>query len=189
MWFYRAVAGVAVFASFGGCIQEPSLFVRLSGDGAGRVVSEPSGIDCGNSCGMIVDRGTALTLTAAPRTGSAFVGWRGGGCEETDLMSPCVPDLVEDTTITASFTQALRTLTIMKSGNGLGTVTSAPLGIACGSDCQETYTIGMQLELTATPEPGSKFLGWLGEDDCSSTSPCNIVLDRDATIGAIFDPM
>ena len=65
-----------------------------------------------------------------------------------------------------------RTLTISKSfnGNGTGTVTSAPPGINCGLDCTEGFAQGTVVVLTATPDPGSSFVGFSGVPDCSDGS-------------------
>ena len=52
------------------------------------------------------------------------------------------------------------TLTIAKDGNGIGTVTSTPAGIACGSTCQARFALGTQLSLVATAGSGSAFGGW-----------------------------
>lgn len=84
-----------------GCITDPSLFIDLRGNGAGTVVSDPEGIDCGRACAMIVNENNSVTLTATPRTGSIFEGWRGGGCTGTD---PCTTTLSVDTTVEATFT-------------------------------------------------------------------------------------
>jgi YD repeat-containing protein len=51
------------------------------------------------------------------------------------------------------------TLTVSKAGNGTGTVTGA--GIHCGSDCTERYTAGTSVTLTATPDAGFTFSGWI----------------------------
>jgi lysophospholipase L1-like esterase len=58
-------------------------------------------------------------------------------------------------------------LTVTKAGNGGGTVTSAPVGIACGADCTEEYTYGTAVTLTATPDTGSYFSSWSGDADCT----------------------
>ena len=44
------------------------------------------------------------------------------------------------------------TLGVVRAGTGAGTVTSAPSGINCGSDCSETYPSGTAVTLTAVPE-------------------------------------
>lgn len=53
-----------------------TLTVTLSGSGAGAITSTPSGVTCkGTTCKGTFPRGTAVTLTAAPATGSVFVVW------------------------------------------------------------------------------------------------------------------
>jgi hypothetical protein len=64
------------------------LGVGKAGTGQGLVVSNPAGIDCGTSCSRGFASGTAVTLTAAPASGSAFAGWSGactgsGSCAVT----------------------------------------------------------------------------------------------------------
>lgn len=69
-------------------------------------------------------------------------------------------------------------LRVLKMGLGSGTVTSAPTGIACGTDCSETYAPAVSVTLTATPDAGSTFVGWdvdpdgdpATTPDCSGTS-------------------
>jgi len=55
------------------------------------------------------------------------------------------------------------TLTVTKSGNG--TVTAS--GINCGSDCQEIFSSGTPVTLTATPDAGWIFYRWTGVADCT----------------------
>jgi len=69
-------------------------------------------------------------------------------------------------------------LTVWKNGNGSGTVTSTPAGIDCGNDCLQSFLEGTSVQLTATAEPGSTFLGWSGDADCSDGS-VNMNQDRD----------
>lgn len=59
------------------------------------------------------------------------------------------------------------TLTISRGGYGIGTVTSNPAGINCGTSCQARYASGTQVALTATPADGSTFAGWSGNTDCA----------------------
>jgi hypothetical protein len=51
-------------------------------------------------------------------------------------------------------------VTVTKSGAGSGTVDSSPAGIACGSDCRESFAKGMSVTLSAVPAGGSTFRGW-----------------------------
>lgn len=57
------------------------------------------------------------------------------------------------------------TLTVVKSGPGIGIVTSTVAGITCGIDCSQAYPSGITLTLNATPIEGSIFTGWSG--DCA----------------------
>ena len=57
------------------------------------------------------------------------------------------------------------TLTVNKTGNGSGTVTSSPAGINCGGTCSGTFVDGTGVTLTATAASGSSFAGWGG--DCN----------------------
>lgn len=54
-----------------------------------------------------------------------------------------------------------------------GVITSSPAGITCPGTCDGYFAAGVQVTLTATPDPGHTFAGWTG--DCSGTGTC--VLD------------
>lgn len=62
-------------------------------------------------------------------------------------------------------------LDIAKSGTGFGSVSSVPIGIACGLTCSTSFAAGTDVALTATPSPGSRFAGWSG-GGCSGTGTC-----------------
>ena len=53
------------------------LSVIKNGAGAGTVVSNPGGIDCGTTCSASFAGGAAVGLTAIPESGSTFAGWSG----------------------------------------------------------------------------------------------------------------
>lgn len=79
-----------------------TLTVAKAGSGAGTVTSTPAGIDCGPDCTQDYASGTAVTLTAAPASGSTFGGWSGGGCSGT--ASTCtIASLTASSTVTATF--------------------------------------------------------------------------------------
>lgn len=82
-------------------------------------------------------------------------------------------------------TSPARTLTLTKSGTGVGTVTSAPAGIACGSACAAEYDEGAKVTLTATPDAHSAFSGWSGS--CSGTaSSCQVTMSAARSVSAEF---
>jgi hypothetical protein len=90
--------------------------------------------------------------------------------------------------VTATFTPILHTLTVMRSGAGSGTVTSAPTGINCGADCVEDYAQGAMVTLTAAPSAGSTFIGWSGAG-CTGTGTCAVTMTAATTVTATFTAM
>ena len=93
------------------------LIVFKSGTGSGTVASSPSGIDCGTTCSARFPKGTEVTLTATPDTGSTFTGWSGdcsgpGACKVTTNSA---------ISVTAAFTAKQYEVTATVSG-GNGTV-------------------------------------------------------------------
>ncbi|BAP57321.1 hypothetical protein THII_3024 [Thioploca ingrica] len=60
---------------------------------------------------------------------------------------------------------AAHTLTVTKTGEG---VVSGE-GIDCGTDCNQEYSPGTQITLTATPAKDYTFTQWSGA--CSGTNP------------------
>ena len=86
--------------------------------------------------------------------------------------------------VTATFTLNKYTLTVSKTGNGSGTVTSDPAGIDCGSDCSEDYDYNTLVTLSPTPSPGSTFTGWSG--DSSGTGTCQVTMSAARSVTAEF---
>jgi hypothetical protein len=76
------------------------------------------------------------------------------------------------------------TLTVTKTGNGSGTVTSSPSGIDCGSDCAESYSRGTVVTLTASAATGSTFGGWVGA--CTGAGECQVTMDATKSAVATF---
>ena len=79
------------------------------------------------------------------------------------------------------------TLTVVKTGTGTGTVSSAPAqGIDCGSGCSWAYFGGTSLSLTAAPGTESTFGGWGG--GCSGIAlSAPVVINANTTCTAQFD--
>lgn len=76
-------------------------------------------------------------------------------------------------------------LRVIRFGSGSGSVTSAPSGINCGSDCSQTYANGTVVQLNETANPGSVagvFVG--GDPDCYDGE---VTMDRDKTCRVFFD--
>jgi fibronectin-binding autotransporter adhesin len=76
-------------------------------------------------------------------------------------------------------------LTVTKSGSGTGTVVSQDGGINCGATCTNAYVNGSNITLSAAPDAGSMFTGWLGP--CTGTGPCVVPIGASAmTVPATF---
>jgi hypothetical protein len=96
-----------------------SVVVAKQGTGVGTVTSVPTGIDCGETCMAMFEPGTVVTLTAAPTTGTTFMGWSGGGCGTGSTCSASVEALgnvaamfsCDPGTITFAFTGGPETFT------------------------------------------------------------------------------
>lgn len=158
-----------------------TLSVVKTGSGNGTVTSSPGVIACGSICSHDYAIDTPVTLTATASPGSVFAGWSGGGCSGT---ASCTVGMNTDTTVAATFL-TLRPLTVQRTGDGSGTVTSAPAGIDCGGSCAATFADGTVVVLQAAAASGSHFTGWSG--DCSGTSTsCTVTLNAARSVTANF---
>jgi hypothetical protein len=172
-------AAASVTAGF--ALKQFLLTVGKTGNGSGTVTSSPAGIACGADCTETYNAHTVVTLTAAAAADSTFTGWTGGGCSGT---ATCVVTMDAAVSVTAGFALKQFPLTVTKAGNGSGTVTSSPAGIACGADCSEAYDIGTLVTLTATPDAGSSFAGWSG--GCVGAGTCQVTMTAAVSVTATF---
>lgn len=145
--------------------------VSTSGDGLGRVTSSVSGIACPPTCTASFADGSTVSLTATAESDSEFTGWSGacsgtGSCDVTASGNPAAD---------AEFTATDFVVEVAVIGSGSGSVVSQPGGIDCPDDCGELYPRTETVTLTASPDPGSAFLGWSAP--CSGSGDC--VLDMD----------
>lgn len=161
------------------------LSVTRSGIGIGTVTSNPPGIECGSDCTEEFPINSSVTLTATAAPSSIFNGW-GRSCTGCGTNLQCVVTLDQAKVCDANFIAA-RGLTIIRSGTGAGTVTSTPPGINCGLDCQETFTDGTNVVLSATAGPGSSFWEWRGAcAHCGSNPNCSMFAYTDRSCEAVF---
>jgi len=157
-----------------------SLSVSITGGGS--VSSSPSGISCTQNCSANYDQGSNVSLTATPAAGSTFLRWE-GACSGS---SSCNLVLNSDQSVSAVFEQeSTRLFSLSVSVQGAGSVSSNPQGISCGTDCSEDFAENTNVSLTATPNAGSTFVRWEGA--CSGSSSCNLVLNSDQSVSAIFE--
>jgi hypothetical protein len=158
--------------------------VNSLGTGAGKVTSNPPGIDCGQDCREDYTHGTTVTLQAEADTDSLFTGWSGGGCMGSD---DCIMDVDESKTVTALFSLIPQnTLIVNIAGTGSGFVSSDDDRVNCDKDqCSQDYNEPKTVTLSAMADPGSEFSGWSGSG-CSSTSICTVNVQGSKTVTAGF---
>ncbi|HEX2641214.1 MAG TPA: hypothetical protein VHL50_11600, partial [Pyrinomonadaceae bacterium] len=175
-----------------------------SEDNRGYGTVKASGLTCESECkettvlyqGPILSpkfkAGKMVELKEAPAFGSKFVGWS-GACSGSEPV--CKVTMEEAESVTAEFAPVPnKVLTVEKKyEGGLGTVSSKPKGITCGSTCTSASANmpeGSSILLTAkvaTTEPPTTFVEWKG-GDCEGlkTTTCTVGMDKAETVKAVF---
>lgn len=183
-------AAATVTATF---IATQTLTVSKSGQGSGAVTSSPAGISCGSSCSSAsqpFDRGTTVTLTAAPDNGSSFTSFSSNCTPVSGNPTQCTIVMSAGATVTATFGAAVPKywLTVSKAGTGGGTVTSTPGAINCGSSCSYQYTSATIVTLAAAPDAYSSFTSFSSNCTPVSGNPtqCTITMGADSTVTVTF---
>jgi Divergent InlB B-repeat domain len=160
-----------------------SFGLNLTRSAGGSIRSTPPGIDCGGDagCKAAFKRNISVRLTANVASGYSFAGWS-RDCSGT---SACTLSMTVSRTVSASFRAARDTLRVVKSGRGIGTITSEPGGINCGDTCEYSFGHGAQVKLNAVANRRSRFQGWGGA--CSGTQPCALTVSAATEVTAAFD--
>jgi phospholipase C len=167
---------------------ELTLSVSIGGTGSGAVSSNPMGISCQPTCSASFAPGAQVVLSEIPAGTSTFAGW-GGACSSSGTNPSCTVTLSASQQVTATFNMqaAAAVLTVSLPGNGSGTVTSTPPGIACPPQptCSGSFPVGTQVTLTETPQ-NSNFVGWGGA--CNGyTSTCNVTMNANQQVSGTFN--
>ncbi len=155
----------------------------------GNITSVPQGIDCGSDCTEQFEQGTQITLIAQPTDESTFLGW-GGDCNQSTAMTIVVA-LNAAMTCTANFKRNPIELTVAKSGNGNGIITSNPTGINCGTDCSASFDVDTTITLTAIPDAESELIKWTGDCTTNQNTPnsAQVTLTEAKSCSAEFKPL
>ncbi len=130
-----------------------------------------------------------MTLSPSASAGSTFMGFTVNGAS---CANPCTFTVSGNTSVVATFNIAQPRLTVSKgSSSGLGTVTSSPAGISCGTTCtgvSASFASGTVVTLTAAPDSTSRFVGF--SSNCAPVAgvptQCKITLTTDATVTTTF---
>jgi hypothetical protein len=157
-----------------------TLAVLNQGDGGGTVTSSPAGVNCPTACSATFLSGSQVALTAAARADSLFTGWT--GCDSVSGAT-CTVTMSSARSVSAIFMLQRFTLSVARSGDGQGTVTSSPAGINCGTACSSDYVINTTVTLTAAPAAGSIVTGWTGCDSASGNT-CTVTMTNAKSVTA-----
>jgi uncharacterized repeat protein (TIGR02543 family) len=172
-------AAKSVTATFN--IQTSTYPLTITKSGSGTVTSVPTGINCGATCSYAFSSGQSVTLTPTPAAGYYFFSWS-GACSGSET---CKVTMDAGKTVNANFTAipgGHSVLSVTKTG--LGSVTSAPVGINCSGTCNATFPNGTIVTLTAAPFTGYYFAGWTGA--CAGQGTCTLTIDGNKSATANF---
>jgi hypothetical protein len=147
------------------------------------------GINCGDGatdCTHTFPNNTLERLTATPMTGYVFVRWE-GDCAAF-LSNVC--DLVVNAAKTVRAVFAQGTFPVVVTPPVGGMVASSPGGISCGGAattlCSANFTANTQVQLTATPMAGYRFVRW--EGDCATVEilVCVVQVNKAISVAVVF---
>ena len=91
---------------------------------------------------------------------------------------------IQTVSLSGTGTTSTYTLNVAEMGSGSGTVSGTPAGINCPSTCSASFPTATQVTLTATPNAGSKFVGWSGA--CSGAGACTVTMNSNQAVTATF---
>lgn len=157
--------------------------LAVTKSGNGNVSDSSRAISCGNACSTFAVKGSTLTLTANPSSGSVFTGWT-GAC--SGAAPTCGATVIGPTGVSATF-KTLFTLSVGRSNPGTvqGTPSGTDRALDCGGNCSAKFTDGTQVTLTAIPPAGKTFVNWAG--GCSGTNPvCTLTVTGNTSVQAVF---
>jgi len=150
-------------------------------------------VDCGPIASP--DNGTVnVTLTTYGST--ATYTCKTGYSSTDPLIRTCQADGTWSSVLPTCTVQMMK-VTVSKTGTGTGTVSGSfdSANLSCGSTCtatSATYRYGMEVDLTATPDPGQQFIGWTSTPSSTTCtgrfSDCSFTPTQDTTVQAYFSP-
>ncbi len=151
-------------------------------------------------CTVTLPANSALTITAAPASGSVFGGWQ--GCVDQDpkrafTTGICYLTLTGNATVTATYNSPvpMSILNVVKLGPGQGKIvvsastSSSPAASICDvglTACNYAYPTGTHITFTATPGPNSASVIWGYPCAGSTQSTCSFTLSGNSTVAAKF---
>jgi hypothetical protein len=133
-----------------------------------------------SNAAALLDCGSTTTVTVTAPAGSVGTVPVTLETVESDATAGVPP-------ATGSFTYTqppAQTLTVHRSGNGSGKVTSSPKGISCPKTCTHKFAFGMSVTLKQKALRGSTFAGWSGA--CTGKKTCKVTANETLSATAKF---
>ena len=156
--------------------------IARTGESTGKITASLLPLSCGDQCTATVRVGSLVHLKAKPDVGATFGGWTGTTCAPT--ATTCTVEVTQDMTIGAQFDVAIFEVDLGLLGNGGGTVISTPAGMSCPGPCSLSVPYNTTVELVASADASSTFMGWGGE--CDGMATCSFVVTADTSVMAAF---
>ncbi len=145
----------------------PEVFtLTVDAEGSGLVAIDPDQTE--------YQFGEIVSLTASANPGWSFSGWSGNAA---GTLNPLTISILDDTSITANFTQNEYTLNVSVDPIDSGSVSVDPPAV--------TYHYGDTVKLTASPSTGWALTGWSG-DATGIENPLEITITGNTDITANF---
>jgi hypothetical protein len=162
---------------------EPVYTLTLSSNntqyGTVSAVGAGNGTVNNNNVTYTVPAGTQVTVKATASTGYRFVNW-----DDNVATNPRSITVTSNVTRTANFVREY-TITLFKN-NQYGSVSITGTGVVDKGNGTYTVPSGNTVTITATPNPGSHFVNWDGNQTLTNPSR-QITVTSDQTITANFD--
>lgn len=165
------------------------LNLSTSGSGSGELKCKVNG-GSEEACKAEYQEGKEVEVLAQPATGSEFAGWT--GCD-SEPGGNCLVAMSEEKSVDAQFD--IETFTLSVEVEGEGEVT-AP-GITCteagngGSECEEDFAYGTEIEATATPAASNVLASLTGSGSAAGScdkeaGTCEFAVGADSGVIAVF---
>jgi len=122
---------------------------------------------------LSLQNGTSVQLEAVPAPGYQFTNWGGS---LSGSRNPATMIIDSNSQITAHFSQAVYTLTVHIEGNGATTPSAG----------EHTYADGAVVNVTAIPDKGWQFDGWIGNVAGPTLASSTATIEADMIITAQF---
>ena len=130
--------------------------------------------------GIFVADGGSTALTATPASGYHLVNWTENGSTLSSSNPYMLSNITANHVVKANFSNTCTLTTSVNSSEG-GSITCSPTA------ANGVYNYGTQVQLTATPNTGYQFTGWMVDgSSAGSTNPYAITMNADHNVVANF---